>query len=143
VSQECDTDFVKEALNLGICGYVAKMSAGRELLTAVKAVLRQERFISGVLASAVLNEGMRNVTDFHFEYNRENKIFNGKFHNAVTDESVATYYRLAAVQVAGADFRGGITDFSQGVSSDVTQQAIRIATSRSGEVASAYSRGTE
>jgi CheY-like chemotaxis protein len=125
MSQECDTDFVKETLNLGIYGYVAKLSAGRELLTGVKAVFRKERFISRVLASAVLNEGMRNVNGFHFEYNRENKIFDGKFHNAVTDESVATYYQLAAVQVAGADFRGGITDFSEGASSDVTPQAIR------------------
>jgi DNA-binding NarL/FixJ family response regulator len=47
VSQESSADFVQEALRLGAEGYVIKAHAGSELLTAVAAVLRNERFVSG------------------------------------------------------------------------------------------------
>jgi DNA-binding NarL/FixJ family response regulator len=46
VSQESSADVVEEGFRLGALGYVAKMDAGSELLTAVNAVLRGEKFAS-------------------------------------------------------------------------------------------------
>jgi DNA-binding NarL/FixJ family response regulator len=43
VSQESSADVVQQAFSLGACGYVVKMDAGRELLAAVDAVLRDEQ----------------------------------------------------------------------------------------------------
>ncbi len=45
VSQESSVDIVQAAFSIGASGYVVKMDAGRELPTAVKAVLRGERFV--------------------------------------------------------------------------------------------------
>ncbi|HEV2731230.1 MAG TPA: response regulator transcription factor, partial [Terriglobales bacterium] len=45
VSQESSADVVQQAFSLGACGYVVKMDAGRELLAAVDAVLRDEQFV--------------------------------------------------------------------------------------------------
>jgi DNA-binding NarL/FixJ family response regulator len=45
VSQESSADLVQEALVAGACGYVVKTDTGRELVEAVKAVLRGERFV--------------------------------------------------------------------------------------------------
>jgi DNA-binding NarL/FixJ family response regulator len=45
VSQESSADIVQQAFSLGACGYVVKTDAGRELLAAVTAVLRGERFV--------------------------------------------------------------------------------------------------
>ena len=41
-----DLDFVQAALGPGALGYVHKMDAGGELLSAVDAVLRGEQFVS-------------------------------------------------------------------------------------------------
>ncbi len=45
ISQESSTFMVEEALRMGASGYVVKSDAGSELLTAVHAVLRGERFV--------------------------------------------------------------------------------------------------
>jgi DNA-binding response OmpR family regulator len=45
LSQESSLDVVNEALGLGVLGYVVKAAAGTELLPAVEAVLRGERFV--------------------------------------------------------------------------------------------------
>jgi DNA-binding NarL/FixJ family response regulator len=45
VSQESSADVVQEALSTGAEGYLVKADAGGELLTAVNAVLRGERFV--------------------------------------------------------------------------------------------------
>jgi DNA-binding NarL/FixJ family response regulator len=50
VSQESSADVVQEALSNGARGYVVKTDAGRELLMAVMAVLRDEKFVSSSLA---------------------------------------------------------------------------------------------
>ena len=50
VSQECSVDVVQTVLTLGASGYVVKMDAGSELLTAVDAVLRGERFVGSRFA---------------------------------------------------------------------------------------------
>jgi DNA-binding NarL/FixJ family response regulator len=46
ISQESSIDVVFETLSLGARGYVMKSDPGTELVTAVKAVLRDERFVS-------------------------------------------------------------------------------------------------
>jgi DNA-binding NarL/FixJ family response regulator len=50
VSQESSVDVVEAAFTLGASGYVVKMDAGGELPTAVKAVLRGERFVGSRFA---------------------------------------------------------------------------------------------
>ena len=50
VSQESSVDIVQTAFSVGASGYVVKMDAGSELLTAVKAVLRGERFVGSRFA---------------------------------------------------------------------------------------------
>ena len=45
VSQESSADVVQEAFRVGAWGYIVKTDAGRELQTAVKAVLRGARFV--------------------------------------------------------------------------------------------------
>ena len=45
VSQESSVDVVQGAFSAGASGYVAKVEAGRELIYAVRAVLRGERFV--------------------------------------------------------------------------------------------------
>lgn len=46
VTQNNDMDVVRAALSNGAHGYVLKESAGRDLLPAIEAVLRGERFVS-------------------------------------------------------------------------------------------------
>jgi DNA-binding NarL/FixJ family response regulator len=46
LTQESSADMVREALNVGAQGYVVKEKAGRELLTAVEAVLLGKTFVS-------------------------------------------------------------------------------------------------
>ena len=45
VSPESSVDVVQVAFSVGASGYVVKMEAGRELMAAVSAVLRGERFV--------------------------------------------------------------------------------------------------
>jgi DNA-binding NarL/FixJ family response regulator len=56
LSQESSADVVQEALRLGALGYVAKAHAGSELLPAVEAVLRGERFVSSSIQGYELTE---------------------------------------------------------------------------------------
>jgi DNA-binding NarL/FixJ family response regulator len=46
LSQECSPEVVQEALDLGAWAYITKMHAGTELLPAVDAVSRGERFMN-------------------------------------------------------------------------------------------------
>jgi DNA-binding NarL/FixJ family response regulator len=50
VSQESSAAVVQEALALGALGYVVKVHAGSELLTAVEAVLQGRQFVSSGLS---------------------------------------------------------------------------------------------
>jgi DNA-binding NarL/FixJ family response regulator len=54
VSQESSDDVVQEALALGALGYIVKADAGKELLTAVNAVLRGDRFVGNRFAGCDL-----------------------------------------------------------------------------------------
>jgi DNA-binding NarL/FixJ family response regulator len=47
LSQDNDADAIQAALSSGACGYVHKLSAGNELLSAVEAVLQGQRFVTG------------------------------------------------------------------------------------------------
>lgn len=49
VSADRSAEVVEEALSTGAVGYVAKSSAARELLVAVKSVLEGNRFVSAAL----------------------------------------------------------------------------------------------
>ena len=51
LTQESSADVVQEALNLGARGYVVKIKAAKELLTAVEAVLMGETFVSSTAGS--------------------------------------------------------------------------------------------
>ena len=70
VSQESSVDVVQTVLTLGASGYVVKMDAGSELLTAVDAVLRGERFVGSRFAGhgftgasdAGASEGLRSTS---------------------------------------------------------------------------------
>jgi len=50
VSQQSSFAIVQAAFDLGARGYVVKSDAGRELLPAINAVLRGERYVSSSLA---------------------------------------------------------------------------------------------
>jgi len=54
VSQESSADMVQEALASGALGYIVKADAGKELLTAVNAVLRGDRFVGNRFAGCDL-----------------------------------------------------------------------------------------
>jgi DNA-binding NarL/FixJ family response regulator len=47
LSQDNDADSIQAALSAGARGYVHKLSAGTELLSAVAAVLQGQRFVTG------------------------------------------------------------------------------------------------
>ena len=67
VSQESSADVVEEAFRLGALGYVAKTDAGSDLLPAVSAALRGERFASSRFADhdfiGALHASTRTVSD--------------------------------------------------------------------------------
>ena len=50
MSQESSSDIVREALSLGAQGYIHKVSAATDLLSAIDAVLEGQRFVSRSLA---------------------------------------------------------------------------------------------
>jgi DNA-binding NarL/FixJ family response regulator len=49
VTSESSRDVVEQAFRLGAWGYVAKTSAGRDLLAAVEAVISRKKFVSSTL----------------------------------------------------------------------------------------------
>ena len=51
VSQESSADFVQEAITLGALGYLVKSDAGKELLSAVEAVVQGRQYLSSGLSS--------------------------------------------------------------------------------------------
>jgi DNA-binding NarL/FixJ family response regulator len=57
VSSEFSAEIMRNALATGARGYVVKVDAGRELLTAVEAVLRGEEFLSSTAACVLCEYG--------------------------------------------------------------------------------------
>lgn len=56
LSMHADQRYVSESLRAGALGYVLKDSAIDELLTAIRTVSRGQRFLSGSIASVILEE---------------------------------------------------------------------------------------
>jgi DNA-binding NarL/FixJ family response regulator len=52
LSQESSVEVVQIALNLGALGYLLKADAGRDLLEAIDAISRDEKFVSAALLSS-------------------------------------------------------------------------------------------
>src|ERR1700722_11199872 len=106
LSQESDAAVAQELFSLGISGYVVKVRAARELLTAVDTVLQEKQFFSGGFEDRrASQEGVKSNISLHFEVDPENKIFQVRFHGRVTDESIKYFYRTVASRVAANDFR--------------------------------------
>ena len=125
MNYESDSDVVQETLGLGISGYIVKTSAPRDLLASVDALFKGERFCSADLGDRVRKQVNSNA-DFHFEFDRENRIFQAKFHGAVTSESIKGFYRAAAAAALLAiEFRGSIVDFSGITRVSATPNTIR------------------
>ncbi len=111
VSQESSIDIVQTAFSVGASGYVVKMDIGSELLTAVKAVLRGERFVGSRFASYDLigtsdrpdpesvrrNDSLARREDQNVEITRRHKL--GLYSNdeAFLDDS--TDFVMAALKV--------------------------------------------
>jgi DNA-binding NarL/FixJ family response regulator len=57
LSQESSIDVVREALGIG-AGFVVKTDAGRELLSAMKAVMLDEQFLSSRVTSHTLEQAV-------------------------------------------------------------------------------------
>ena len=55
LTQNSDPDVVRAALSGGAAGYVLKVDAGRDLLSAIEAVLRGEIFLSSGIKNCSLN----------------------------------------------------------------------------------------
>jgi DNA-binding NarL/FixJ family response regulator len=126
LSQETDAALAQELFNLGISGYVVKGRAGRELLTAVGAILQGKKFVSSGLEDRnPSRDELKSNISFHFEFDPENKIFQAKFHGLITDESIKYFYQTVASRVATNDFRASIVDFSDATSFHLTRDAIR------------------
>jgi len=49
LSQVSDSDVIRAALSDGACGYILKLNAGVELLPAMEAILRGEKFVSSAI----------------------------------------------------------------------------------------------
>jgi DNA-binding NarL/FixJ family response regulator len=74
VSQESSVEVVQGAFNGGASGYVVKMEAGRELMTAVRAVLRGGKFVGRRFAGHNFTEASVAPTSARTE---DNQVFAG------------------------------------------------------------------
>jgi DNA-binding NarL/FixJ family response regulator len=59
VSIHGEAAMVRRALEIGALGYVSKLSAGEELVGAVRAAMRGEQFVSALLAEAASDRPAR------------------------------------------------------------------------------------
>lgn len=60
VTENVSPEIAEEAFRIGACGYVVKSDAGSELLLAVKAALRGEKYVSSTLAGHGFTDITRN-----------------------------------------------------------------------------------
>lgn len=63
LSMHSDPAYVREALRIGVKGYLLKDSIDRDFLTAVRAVARGEGFLSPAISATVLADYQKHVTD--------------------------------------------------------------------------------
>jgi DNA-binding NarL/FixJ family response regulator len=66
LTQENDAGLARNVLSGGAQGYVLKMDAGRELLSAIKAVVRGDKFVSGGIKWQDSSDSRGNVTTSSF-----------------------------------------------------------------------------
>lgn len=66
LSQESSAAFVQKVFTVGASGYVVKSDAGRELLPAVKAILRGERFVGSRFAAHNFTIDSQASDDHHY-----------------------------------------------------------------------------
>jgi hypothetical protein len=62
---------------------------------------------------------------FRFEFDDTNRILQCRFEGRVTDEGLTSFYRQAGEFVASLDPRGGIVDWSEVISFEVSVETIR------------------
>jgi hypothetical protein len=62
---------------------------------------------------------------YRFEFDDANRILQCRFEGRVTDEGLTNFYRQAGEFVTSLEPRGGLVDFSDVVSFEVSVQAIR------------------
>jgi DNA-binding NarL/FixJ family response regulator len=125
MNYESDSQMVQETLSLGISGYFAKTSGEKELLDAVEAVYKGERYCSTDLADRIRKQVI-STEYFHFELDAENRIFKAKFRGPLTSDSIKDFYRAAAAAaLLAGDFRASIADFSGVTHIHATPHAIR------------------
>ena len=112
MNYESNAHLVQQTLSMGISGYLVKTSADKDLLNAVDAVARGERYCSPDLADRVRRD-VNSKPFFHFELDPENRIFLARFNGPVSSESINEFYHAAAAAALLArEFRGSIADFS-------------------------------
>jgi FixJ family two-component response regulator len=107
LSQESSADVVREALRLGGLGYVAKGHAQSDLLPAVEAVLRGERFISGSIQGDKLTDTPR-ANDPHrheVQFYSDDEVFLDSFTRFIAAALKAGH---AAIVVATKPHRIGL-----------------------------------
>ncbi len=63
LSMHDDEGYVREALRIGVAGYVLKDSSVRDLVTAVKHAVEGKRFLSTPLAERIVDQYARRATD--------------------------------------------------------------------------------
>ena len=97
VSQESSADIVQQVFDVGAQGYVVKTEAGRELVTAANAVLRNERFVSAIVAGHDLG------STSNFEASNTTATFKDRPHHAVlfySDDAILLDWLTQFVEVA-------------------------------------------
>jgi DNA-binding NarL/FixJ family response regulator len=58
-----DPETVRQALQAGATGYVVKGAHGRELIDAIRAVMRGERYLHSSVTAAVIDDSLRGLSD--------------------------------------------------------------------------------
>jgi DNA-binding NarL/FixJ family response regulator len=107
LSIESDPALVRETLNLGALGYVHKSRAHRELLRAIKAVLRGQHFVSANLDDGTLRAATRrgSFPRHEVQFYSADAILEQSFTRFITPALKAGH---AAIVVATGSHRDGI-----------------------------------
>ena len=100
LTQESSADVVRAALSLGAVGYVVKARAGTELLAAVQAVLRGERFVSSGLSGRYFTQAKDARTSDRHYYERT-PLMPGPGRNAIARNHEVQFYSDDASLIAG------------------------------------------
>jgi len=74
VTMHVDGETVRQAFLAGAAGYVVKGAAGSELIAAIRAVARGERYVHSAVAAAVLDDSLRWLRHGHTLSPREREV---------------------------------------------------------------------